>query len=343
MTETNMKLEYIDLDQIRPNPFQPREHFEKESLQELADSIKNGGVIQPIIVRKHGANFEIIAGERRWRATRMANVKKIPAIVKDVAEDRILLESLVENLHRLDLTDIERENAVHELWGKRGVLSVQNKTELAKLLGTSLDRVENDLEAWDFRHQEKATTAVASTSTYVIKESRGLEPEDRKRIIEKVDADEIKAREVYVVAKVVRKGSDAVKKELLKPKSHITPRMAETIVDKLPSKEDQEEVVKEVVQLRLNQDEVEARVHDIKRSREEGKVPMVERQIVVQGQWLVERVRNPANDILSINPDAISELDAKQKEDMINLLTKLQNRISDLLTRLKGTKTIDVR
>jgi ParB family chromosome partitioning protein len=341
MTENRMKLEYIDVDQIRPNPFQPREQFEKESLQELSESIKHGGIIQPIVVRKHGANYEIIAGERRWRATRMANVKTIPAVVKDVVENRILLESLVENLHRLDLSDRERENAVHDLWEKRKTLGVEQKANFAQLLGTTVDRVDNDLEAWDFRHKEKDATAVASASTYVIKESKGLEPAVRRRIIEKVDADEIKARDVYVVSKVVKKASESVKRELLKPKSHITPKMAETIVEKLPSKEDQEEVLKEAVQLRLTEDEVTARVHDIKRSREEGKEAFVERQFVVQGQWLIDKVRNPSNELLSINPDALNELNAKQKEEMLTLLTRLQNRIGELLRKLGNVKVLD--
>jgi|GEM_PF-1810265 len=342
MAETTMKLEYIDVDQIRPNPFQPRERFEKESLEELTNSIKSGGVIQPIVVRKHGANFEIIAGERRWRAARMANVKKIPAIIKDVAEDRILLESLVENLHRLDLTDLERENAVHELWEKREALGIHHKAELARIIGANAERVEDDLEAWDFRHKEKGAIA-PSAPTHVIKQTRGLKPEVRKRIIEKVSADEIKPSEVYIAAKVVRRGSEPIKKELLKPKSRITPKMAELIIEKLPSKEDQEEVLKETVQLRLTEDEVVARVHDIKRSREEGKSPTVERKIIIQGQWLVDRIRNPVNDLMSINPDAISELDARQKEEVINLLTRLQSRIQIWMLGLRGTKTIDMR
>src|SRR3989304_1749723 len=215
MTATTMKLEYIDIDQIRPNPFQPREHFEKESLQELTNSIKSGGIIQPIVVRKHGANYEIIAGERRWRATRMANVKKIPAIIKDVSEDKILLESLVENLHRLDLSDVERENAVHELWEKKDNLGIHHRAELARMIGSNAQRVEDDLEAWDFRHKEMGAIA-PSIRTHVIRSTQGLEPEVRKRIIEKVDADEIKPSEVYVAAKVIRRGSESVTKELLK-------------------------------------------------------------------------------------------------------------------------------
>jgi ParB family chromosome partitioning protein len=339
MAEAAMKLEYIDIDQIRPNPFQPREHFEKESLQELTNSIKNGGVVQPIVVRKHGANYEIIAGERRWRATRMAGVKKIPAIVKDIAEDRILIESLVENLHRLDLSDPERENAVHELWEKRNALGIKTKSDLAKAIGMREATIAEDLDAWEFRRKENTAMAV---STRTIRGTRGLEPEERKQIVEKVKAEEFKVSEVDTVAKVVRKAPETVKRELLKPKSRITPKMAETIVEKLPTKEDQEEVLKEAIQLRLTEDELTARVQDIKRSRAEGKAPFVDRQIIVHGQWLMDRIRSPVNDIMSINPDAFTELDNRQRKEVLAMLTKLHNRIGDWIRRLGGTKVVDV-
>ena len=342
MTEATLKLEYIDIDQIRPNPFQPREHFEKESLQELADSIKNGGIIQPIVVRKQGANFEIVAGERRWRATRMANVKRIPAIIKDIAENKILLESLVENLHRLDLTDIERENAVHELWKQKEVLGFKTKSDMAKSIGVTIDDVEHDLDGWAFRHEE-GSGIPESTPTYMITRTKGLPTEERKRVIEKVDKGELQAKDAYTTIKVIRKASDSMKRELLKPKSHITPKMAETIVEKLPSREDQEAVLKETIQHRLTEDEVVARVQDIKRSRESGVEPTIERQVIIKGQWLVDGVSKPANDLLSINVDAISDLNEKQKEEMIKLLTKLSNKVNEWLVRLKGVKTIDMR
>jgi len=77
----------ISVDEIQPNPFQPRESFEKESLRELADSIRDASVIQPIVVRRHGKGYQIIAGERRWRAAQMAGLKEIPSLIKDIPEE----------------------------------------------------------------------------------------------------------------------------------------------------------------------------------------------------------------------------------------------------------------
>jgi len=182
-----------------------------------------------------------------------------------------------------------------------------------------------------------------STPTYMITRTKGLPTEERKRVIEKVDKGELQAKDAYTTIKVIRKASDSMKRELLKPKSHITPKMAETIVEKLPSREDQEAVLKETIQHRLTEDEVVARVQDIKRSRESGVEPTIERQVIIKGQWLVDGVSKPANDLLSINVDAISDLNEKQKEEMIKLLTKLSNKVNEWLVRLKGVKTIDMR
>jgi ParB family chromosome partitioning protein len=274
-----MELRTIPLGQIHPNPFQPRESFEKESIQELADSIKKANIIQPIVVRQHGEGYQIIAGERRWRAAQMANLKEIPCIIKDVAEDRILLESLIENLHRKDLTDIERENAVYELWTNRKNLGFESKAELAKEIGVTESKISEDIDAWEFRRGEKTSMDV---STRTIRGTRGLEPEIRKRIIEKVQAEEIKASEVDTVAKVIRKAPEHIKEELLKPRSFVSPKIAETIVEKLPNEEEQNIVLEETKKLRLTEDEVEERVREIQRAREMGK-PLIKEMGVKEG------------------------------------------------------------
>jgi ParB family chromosome partitioning protein len=261
------ELKLISVDEIQPNPFQPRESFVKESLQELADSIKDASVIQPIIVRRHGKGYQIIAGERRWRAAQIVGLKEIPCIVKDVAEERVLFESLIENLHRLDLTDVERENAIHKLWEERETLGIKSKADLARRLGVREDRVLYDIDAWEFRHKEKAPMGA---STDAIRRTRGLETEVRKRIIEKVEAEEIKASEVDTIAKVVRKAPEPIKQELLKPKSRITPKMAETLVEKLPNEEEQSIVLEEIKRFRLTEDEVENRVREIQHAKEIG-------------------------------------------------------------------------
>ena len=105
----------IHIDQIDPNPVQPRSIFQAERLRELADSIRANGIIQPLIVRRKGDRFELIAGERRWRAARMAELEQVPVVVQDLAEDRLLEISLIENIQREDLNPIEIAQAYDRL------------------------------------------------------------------------------------------------------------------------------------------------------------------------------------------------------------------------------------
>jgi len=105
----------IDVDLIEPNPEQPRTHFDDSNLEDLARSIKANGVVQPIVVRKKDGRYQIIAGERRWRATQKAGIRKIPAIVKDVPDDKLLELALVENIQRQELNAIEEAKAYRKL------------------------------------------------------------------------------------------------------------------------------------------------------------------------------------------------------------------------------------
>jgi len=105
----------IDIDEIMPDPEQPRKHFPEESLNELASSIKEKGLIQPIVVRKTGDKYVIIAGERRWRACKIAGLSKIKCIVKEVKSDEDIKEiQIIENLQREDISQIERSKALQE-------------------------------------------------------------------------------------------------------------------------------------------------------------------------------------------------------------------------------------
>jgi ParB family chromosome partitioning protein len=263
-----MELRIIPIDKIQPNPFQPRESFEKESLKELADSIKDANVIQPIVVRQHGDGYQIIAGERRWRAAQMVDLAEIPCIVKDIVDERVLLESLIENLHRRDLTDVERENAIHELWKNRETLGIKTEVELAKALGVGEYRVKDDIASWEFRHKEEGIPS--TTPTYIISRTQGLPTEERKKVIEKLEKGEFQAQETYTAVKVLRKAPESIKKEILRSKSRITPKIAETIIEKLPNEEEQAIVLEEIKRLRLTEDEIEDRVREIQRAKEMG-------------------------------------------------------------------------
>lgn len=105
----------IDIDLIRPNPDQPRTSFKDSALDELAQSISTNGVVQPIVVRRSGSGYEIVAGERRWRAAQRAGLRRIPAVVKEVSDDKLLELALIENIQREELNPIEEANAYRKL------------------------------------------------------------------------------------------------------------------------------------------------------------------------------------------------------------------------------------
>jgi ParB family chromosome partitioning protein len=105
----------LAIDSISPNPMQPRKHFESDSLRELSESLKRTGLLQPVVVRRQGDRFQIVIGERRWRAAQMAGLTHIPAIVRDATEPQTLELALVENLLREDLNPLEEAEAYQRL------------------------------------------------------------------------------------------------------------------------------------------------------------------------------------------------------------------------------------
>jgi len=143
MDEGNRILE-IPIDDIIPNRFQPRLEFEENALNELANSIKQHGIIQPLVVRKLGAKYEIIAGERRYRASQIAGLSNVPAIVKELSDDKSAELAVVENLQRQDLSPIEEAQSYQKLLDNDNI-EVNTQGELANKLGVSQSAVANKL------------------------------------------------------------------------------------------------------------------------------------------------------------------------------------------------------
>lgn len=105
----------VDIDLLRPNRFQPRTQIDDGRIEELARSIRSNGVIQPIVVRQSEGQYEIVAGERRWRASQRAGLQKVPVVVRDIPDDRLLAAALIENIQREDLNPIEEAHAYRRL------------------------------------------------------------------------------------------------------------------------------------------------------------------------------------------------------------------------------------
>lgn len=131
----------LNIQDVSPNENQPRKHFDKEKLKELADSILENGVIQPIIVTRVANSYQIVAGERRWRAARLANVKTIPAIVKELSDLEILQQALIENVQRQDLNAIETGEALSRLMSEHQM----TQERLSTTVGMSRSAVANTL------------------------------------------------------------------------------------------------------------------------------------------------------------------------------------------------------
>lgn len=111
----NNKFKYLPIEKIKPGRYQPRKDFNPESLQELANSIKAQGLVQPIVVRNMNDGYEIIAGERRWRAAQLIGLDQIPVIIKDIPDETAIAMALIENIQRKDLNALEEANALQRL------------------------------------------------------------------------------------------------------------------------------------------------------------------------------------------------------------------------------------
>jgi ParB family chromosome partitioning protein len=129
----------LDVDRIQPSQFQPRHDF--AGLEGLVESIRENGIVQPVIVRQEGERYELIAGERRWRAAQLAGMTRIPVVIRKVAQDRVLELALVENIQRKDLNPIEEARAYDLLIGQMNL----SQAEVAKRVGRERSSVANSL------------------------------------------------------------------------------------------------------------------------------------------------------------------------------------------------------
>ena len=143
--EEQAGLIHLSIADIKSNRFQPRVHFDEQKIEELAQSIRTNGVIQPILVRKTGDSYELIAGERRIKASLRAGKRTIPAVLLDIPDDQLLDLALIENLQREDLDPIEEAQAFHRMVSHRGM----SHEEIGEIVGKHRSHVSNSLRLLD--------------------------------------------------------------------------------------------------------------------------------------------------------------------------------------------------
>jgi len=188
----------IPLDAVEPNPYQSRTVWREELLQDLAASIRANGVIQPVVVRKRGSGYQLIAGERRFRASRMAGLTVIPAVVRDVTDEQMHEWALVENIHRADLNPLERAEAY------RNYISAFSLTQAdaAERLGEPRSVVANYLRLLDLPPEVKAMLAEEQLSMGHARAILALPSDElRRKLANRALAGRLSVREVERLVK----------------------------------------------------------------------------------------------------------------------------------------------
>ncbi|MFO0887348.1 MAG: ParB/RepB/Spo0J family partition protein [Candidatus Saccharimonadales bacterium] len=137
--ENNERVQNLPINRVMPNPDQPRKHFEEEALNELAKSIKNHGIVQPLIVTKYNDDYRIIAGERRWRSAKIAGLKEVPAVVRSLRLIEELEVAIIENVQRVDLSPLEQAQSIERLHDQFNL----SYAEIAKKLGKAVPTIHN--------------------------------------------------------------------------------------------------------------------------------------------------------------------------------------------------------
>ncbi|OQA01072.1 MAG: putative chromosome-partitioning protein ParB [Planctomycetes bacterium ADurb.Bin401] len=209
----------LEFDAIIPNPFQPRKHWNDNQLQELAGSIKENGVLQPIIVRQNNGKYEIVAGERRFRASQLAGLKKIPAMVRKTDDTEMLALAIVENIHRADLNPIEKAKAYQSFMETFSLTQEQ----AAQKLGQDRSVIANYIRLLNLPAEVKQMLVDGALDMGHARAILALPTDDlRKRLANRALAGRLSVREVErLVRLAVSAGDEKTQKQILEKPANI--------------------------------------------------------------------------------------------------------------------------
>lgn len=184
---------YVDINDIKPNSNQPRKTFDEEKLQELAASIEAHGLIQPVVLRKMKKGYEIVAGERRWRAARMTGAKEIPCIVRDLTDEENMLLAIIENMQREDLNPIEEAEGLSQMIDTYGLTQEQ----VSKSVGKSRPYIANSLRLLRLPASIRIYVSEGRLSAGHARALAGMSDEEKqKALAEKAVKEELSVRQM---------------------------------------------------------------------------------------------------------------------------------------------------
>lgn len=196
--------ETLDLSVIHPNADQPRKNFDQDALTELADSIQQNGLIQPILVRPFGGEYQIVAGERRYQAAKLAGLDEVPVVIRDISDEDMLKLALIENLQRSDLNPMEEAQGYKALMDQEGLTQEQlaevvSKSRSAVANALRLLRLPEDLQVWVREGRLSAGHARALLA---------VEGDDRRLIAQRIVDEGLSVRQTESLVSLVSGGQD---------------------------------------------------------------------------------------------------------------------------------------
>ena len=263
----------IDIDMLQPNPLQPRGLITPDSLIEIVDSIREHGVLEPLVVAKTPAGYQIIAGERRWRASKIAGLSKVPVLIKETTPQGMLEMAIIENVQRIDLNPLERAQAFKRLMEEFGL----STSEIAVKIGKSAPYVSNTFRLLSVPDALKDALASGATSEGHVRALASLD--DPHLIVEAY-------REVLQKNLSVRGAEELARK--LKARENIAPKQ-QVPAQKLQS--DELEKFQEEIAEKLNSGQAKVKVK-ISQSRVEGKIQVVAKGKVEETFSVLKRIRD---------------------------------------------------
>ncbi len=214
----NTSLQNIPLTDISPNPYQPRKKWDESDLRNLIESIKANGVLQPIIVRKSTDGYQLIAGERRWRASKIAELETIPALVRDADESEMREIALVENIHRSDLNPIERAVAYKEYIEQFNL----TQSQAAEKLGDSRSVIANFIRLLELPSEIQAMLINGELAMGHARAILSVQNDElRKKLANMALAGRLSVREVERLAKKAIAGNTLISEPKLEKEPHI--------------------------------------------------------------------------------------------------------------------------
>ena len=332
-----MEYKVVPLDQLHSRASQVRQEFDQEFIEELAHSVKREGVLVPIIVRTVRKGYEIVAGEQRWRAAKIAKLKEVPVAIMEADDRRVLEVALLENVKRKDLHGWEREDAIAALWETKAYGSL---SDLGKVLDVQGDHVKEILRARELRRAEHLPKG---SSTRMITTVAPLDRASRKAILEAQEQGDIE-KDVHNVTKLVS--------SLRKIPEGARPRIVEAVakkqldlddVDSMPGVAETEDDVEQLVEAKrtLPEREYHSVVSYVKQERAGGRKPVL--KTIISGDvtiWntYLNTLEAARDEILLLSPSKCRGWDVEHRVRLQKALNQIDRHVQEMLIELgKGT------